>query len=256
VADEEQGGRWGTRVLTESGYVVGDACLVPEPTGLGVCIAERGLLNVEVTLHGRPAHASDPRRGISAIEKAAKVVLALHGADFGHSHPLLGRTSANAGTISGGSGSNVVAERCVVLLDHRLVPGQDEADAIADVRRLIDEIDDPELRYELSPIVFGEASELAADHPWIGQVQRAISAVRGADAPVIGMTFATDARFVRNQAGIPAIVCGPGAIEQAHGDDEFVDIDALVDAATIYAELLAGFDAAAVEALRAEPARR
>jgi len=256
VADEEQGGRWGTRVLTESGYVVGDACLVPEPTGLGVCIAERGLLNVEVTLHGRPAHASDPRRGISAIEKAAKVVLALHGADFGHSHPLLGRTSANAGTISGGSGSNVVAERCVVLLDHRLVPGQDEADAIADVRRLIDEIDDPELRYELSPIVFGEASELAADHPWIGQVQRAISAVRGAEAPVIGMTFATDARFVRNQAGIPAIVCGPGAIEQAHGDDEFVDIDALVDAATIYAELLAGFDAAAVEALRAEPARR
>jgi acetylornithine deacetylase/succinyl-diaminopimelate desuccinylase len=256
VADEEQGGRWGTRVLTEAGYVVGDACVVPEPTDLGVCIAERGLLNVEVTLHGRPAHASEPRKGVSAIEKAAKVVLALHGADFGHSHPLLGRTSANAGTISGGSGSNVVAERCVVLFDHRVVPGQDEADAIADVRRLIDAIPDPELRYELSPVVFGEASELAPTHPWVTQVQQAIMSVRGAEAPVVGMTFATDARFVRNQAGIPAVVCGPGAIAQAHTDDEFVDIASLVDAAAIYAELFAGFDTRAAEALRAEPARR
>ena len=40
------------------------------------------------------------------------------------------------------------------------------------------------------------------------------------------MTFTTDARFVRNQAGIPAVVCGPGNIAQAHGIDEWVSISA------------------------------
>jgi succinyl-diaminopimelate desuccinylase len=250
VADEEQGGRWGTRVLAESGRVVGDACLVPEPTSLAACIAERGLVNLNVTLHGTPAHASEPRRGVSAIEKAAKVVLAVHGADFGHRHPLLGSTSANAGTIAGGSGSNVVAERCEVLIDHRVVPGQTEADAVEDVRRLIDAIDDPDLRYSLETVVFGEASEIPPEHPWVGCVRSAIASVRGGTAPLVGMTFATDARFVRNQAGIPAVVCGPGGIEQAHIDDEFVDIDALVDAAAVYASLYAGFDAALAASLR------
>ncbi|GAC1535538.1 MAG: M20 family metallopeptidase [Acidimicrobiales bacterium] len=257
VADEEKGGQLGARVLSDSGMMVGDACLVPEPTSLGVCIAERGILTAEVTLSGRPAHASEPRRGVSAIEKAAKVVLALHAADFGHdAHPLLGRPSANAGIIGGGSGSNTVAERCLVTIDHRTLPGQVESDAVADLVRLIDRIDDPELRYEVSAVVFGEASELDADHPWVDLVQAAITSVRGAPAPVLGMPFATDARFVRNQAAVPAIVCGPGGLDEAHIDDEFVSIDALVDASWIYAELLAGFDEAAVTALRARPLAR
>lgn len=253
VADEEQGGRLGTKVLTADGYVSGDACLVPEPTSLSVCVAERGILTLEVLVYGRPAHASEPRRGLSAIEKAAKVVLAVHAADFGRSHPLLGSPTANVGLISGGSGSNTVAERCLVTVDHRALPGQTEEDAVDDVRRLIDGIDDADLRYELHPVVFGEASELSTAHPWVSQVQRAIASVRGAAAPVVGMTFATDARFVRNQAAIPAVVCGPGGIEQAHVDDEFVEVSALVDAAAIYAELMAGFDDEAVEALREQP---
>ena len=251
VADEERGGTFGTRALLELGLITGDACLVPEPTSLDVCIAERGLLHVDVLVHGRPAHASEPRRGISAIEKAAKVVLAVHGADFGHPpHPLLGSPTANAGLISGGSGANVVAERCVVTVDHRALPGQTEADTIEDVRRLIDSIDDPELSYELRPIVFGEASELSASHPWTAAVRLAIAEVIGREPGVIGMPFATDARFVRNQRAIPAVVCGPGSIDQAHVDDEWVAIDALVDAATVFASIMAGFDDEAVAGLR------
>ena len=55
------------------------------------------------------------------------------------------------------------------------------------------------------------------------------------------MSFTTDARFVRNQARIPTVVCGPGAVEQAHGNDEWVAVDRLVDATAAYAELLAEF---------------
>jgi succinyl-diaminopimelate desuccinylase len=243
VADEERGGQLGTRVLLERGLISADACVVPEPTGLDICVAERGILHVDVRLLGRPAHASEPRKGVSAIEKAAKVVLALHAADFGNlPHPLLGSPTANAGMIQGGTGANVVAERCVVTVDHRALPGQTEEDAVDDVRRLIDRIDDPELRYELAPIVFGEASELRVDHPWVAEVGSTIEAVTGRRPRVIGMPFATDARFMRNQASIPAVVCGPGAIEQAHVVDEWVTIDALVDAAAVYASIMARFD--------------
>jgi len=243
VADEERGGQLGTRVLLERGLISADACIVPEPTGLDICVAERGILHVDVRLFGRPAHASEPRRGISAIEKAAKVVLAVHGADFGHPvHGLLGSPTANAGIIHGGTGANVVAEHCVVTVDHRALPGQTEEDAVEDVRRLIETIDDPDLRYELEPIVFGEASELRTDHPWVGRVGAAIADVTGRRPRVIGMPFATDARFMRNQAAVPAIVCGPGGIEQAHIVDEWVSVDALVDAASVYASIMVAFD--------------
>ena len=254
VADEERGGQLGAKVLADAGRIVGDACIVPEPTSLGVCIAERGILTAEVVVNGRPAHASEPSRGISAIEKAAKVVLALHGADFDLGpHPLLGSPTANAGVIAGGSGPNTVAEHCLLTVDHRTLPGQHVGDALGDLRRLIDRIDDADLRYDLSAVVFGEASELAADHPFVDLIQAAMISVTGHQAPVIGMPFATDARFVRNQAGIPAVVCGPGGLEEAHIDNEFVAVDALVTASAIYAELIAAFDEEAAARLRLRP---
>jgi succinyl-diaminopimelate desuccinylase len=252
VADEEAGGDLGTRVLAERGLIVADACLVPEPTSLGICVAERGLLKIEVFVAGQPAHASEPSRGVSAIEKAAKIVLALHGADFGGpTHPLLGSPTANAGIIAGGSAHNVVAERCQLTVDRRTLPGVTEAEAIAGLRAKIDAIGDPDLHYRIEPVVFGEASELATDHPWVESVQAAITAELGRPAQLRGMTFATDARFVRNNAGVPAVVFGPGAIEQAHVNDEWVSVDALVDAAAVMAHLMAQFDAETAARLRA-----
>ena len=242
VADEERGGALGTGALVASGAVRGDACLVPEPTGLSVCVAERGLFTATITVHGRPAHGSEPLEGVSAIEKAAKIVLALHGADFGGPpHDLLGRPTCNVGVIAGGSGHNTVAERCTLVIDRRLLPGASAETAEGELRACIDAIDDDDLRYDLEPLVHGEASELDVDHPFVGSMQAAVHAVLGQPAPVCGMRFTTDARFVRNQAGIPTVVCGPGEVAQAHTNDEWVAVDQLVDAAAVYAELFATF---------------
>lgn len=247
VADEERGGALGTSALVEAGLVRGDACLVPEPTGLALCVAERGLMVADVTVFGRPAHGSEPRRGVSAIEIAAKVVLALHAADFGAAaHPLLGSPTCNVGVIEGGSGHNTVAERCTITVDRRLLPDVSQAEAEAGLRKLIDGVDDPDLRYELEVSVYGEASELDPSHGFVGQVQAAMVGVLGQEVPVIGMGFTTDARFVRNQAGIPAVVCGPGEVSQAHVNDEWVSVSRLADAAAVYAELYATFVSAAL----------
>jgi len=249
VADEERGGALGTGTLAARGLIHADACVVPEPTGLAVGVAERGLLHAEITIEGRPAHASEPRRGLSAIEKAAAVVLALHGADFGDPpHRLLGTPTANVGVIDGGTTPNTVAARCRLRVDRRTLPGQTADDALASLRRRIEAIGDPELRYEIGVEVFGEASEIDPAHPWAQVVRAAVESVRGQRPPVCGMPFMTDTRFVR-AAGIPAVVCGPGLLECAHAHDEWVGLDALADAATLYATLIAGFDASAAAAL-------
>lgn len=240
VADEEVGGALGTRALLDAGLIRGDACLVPEPTGLQVCVAERGLLQAEVTLHGVPGHGSRPRDSVSAIEHAASVVLALHAADFGDpDHPLLGRPSANVGTIQGGSGVNTVAEACRLGVDRRLLPGVTLEAALAGIRERIDASGVAGLHYDLGVLVFGEASELDPGHPWATQVRAAVASATGVEPATIGMSFTTDARFVRNQAGIPAVVCGPGEVAQAHTTDEMVELGQLADAAAAYAELLA-----------------
>jgi succinyl-diaminopimelate desuccinylase len=242
VADEEVGGGLGTRALLEAGLIKADACLVPEPTGLGLCIAERGMLQSHVTVHGVPAHGSRPDEGVSAIAHAARIALALQGADFGgRAHPLLGRPSANVGTIRGGSGINTVAEWCRLGIDRRLLPGATEESAIAELRAQIEAAGPDNLRYDLDVVVFAEASELAADDPWVGTVSDAIIAATGETPPTIGMTFTTDARFVRNQAAIPTVVCGPGEVAQAHTSNEWVAIDQLVDATAAYAHLMASF---------------
>lgn len=242
VADEERGGGYGTAALVAAGKVQGAACLVPEPTGLALCVAERGLFTANLVVHGRPAHGSQPSDGVSAVEKAAKVVLALHGADFGGpAHELLGRPTCNIGMIHGGSGHNTVAERCTLVVDRRLLPGDTAASAEAGLRSLVDAIGDPDLHYDIEPDVFGEASELDRAHPFVDQLQAAVTTVLGQPGPVVGMRFTTDARFLRNQAGIPTVVCGPGEIAQAHINDEWVEVSRLVDAAAVYAHLFATF---------------
>ena len=243
VADEERGGALGTAAMVEQGLIAGDACLVPEPTGMNLCVAERGLMVATITTRGRPAHGSQPQNGLSAIEKAAKVALALHAADMGDApHALLGTPTCNVGVIEGGSGHNTVAESCRVTVDRRLLPGATQASAEAAIRAKIDGIGDPEIAYDVDVTMFGEASELDRRHPLVKELASVVARTTGTTPDVIGMSFTTDARFVRNQMGIPAIVFGPGEVEQAHTNDEWVSIERLVQATAVFAEMYATFD--------------
>jgi acetylornithine deacetylase/succinyl-diaminopimelate desuccinylase len=242
VADEERGGRWGTQALLDQGLIHGDACLVPEPTDLQLCIAERGLLQAFIRVQGWPGHGSRPREGVSAIEHAAQLVLTLHAADFGdRDHPLLGRPTANVGTIAGGTTFNTVAETCTLGIDRRILPGASQESTERQIRARIEQAEIPGLRYELETDIFGEASEMPASDPWVGLVGECVKRATGEEPTIIGMTFTTDARFVRNQAGIPAVVCGPGSIDQAHRNDEFVTVARLADATVAYAELMSTY---------------
>ena len=208
--------------LLDAGLLRGDACLVPEPTSLAVCVAERGLLQGEIVVKGRPAHGSRPRDGVSAIEQAAQIVLALHAADFGDpEHPLLGCPSANIGTFHGGSAVNIVAEEACVGFDRRLLPGVSLDEATTSVRERLQTAGLSGTGYSIEVRDFGEGSEMAPTIPSPNLSANAWPAATGAEPAIIGMPFTTDARFLRNQAGVPSVVCGPGESAQAHGIDEW-----------------------------------
>ena len=240
VAAEELGGGKGCAQLDAAGLLVGDACIDPEPTSMRISVAERGVLTATLTTHGTPGHGSQPHAARSAVADMAKIVTALHGADFGDAeHPWLGRPSANAGAVSGGTSANVVAQTCSLLLDRRVLPGTTEADAIASVRSKVEPLGVHD--WQLAVDFFGSASEIAQDHPWVDTVRNSFVAALGREPELVGMHFTTDARYVRAR-GIPAVVVGPGDIEQAHRVDESVSVAALVDAAVLYAQLFSTLD--------------
>lgn len=242
VSDEELGGKHGTAHLLETGRIVADAALIPEPTSLKLCLAERGLLFARITTIGVPAHGSEPSRGRSAIMSAAAIAESLHGSTFSaDSHPLLGRTTCNVGMIRGGSGPNVVPESCELLIDRRAIPGDTLDSLIAGIEHRIATVGLEPDEYDLEVQTYCEPSEISVDAPFVGILSKSFREMTGRDAAFTGLPFTTDARFIRNQLGLPAVVFGPGDLSLAHTIDEYVEIDDLVTAVAVYAHLFSNF---------------
>ena len=168
-------------------------------------------------MEGRAAHESMPDRGLNAITQAARIITALDdtlipGARQ-RTHPLLGPSTYNIGTIHGGLSRNTVPDRCVFQIAKRWLPGDSRARHSrrdrGGVRRRPDGgkvsvTHEPE--FDVIP------------HPPLelppGTSSRGVS--RGGPAShrrkpaVIGWPAFTDAALIQ-AAGIPAIVFGPGA---------------------------------------------
>lgn len=236
VADEETGGRWGTEALLHAGAITADAAIVPEPSELQVCVAERGVLLAEITVLGRAAHGSDPAVGRSAIADAARLVGVLQEADFGVHHPLLGSPTCNVGQINGGTAPNIVASSCVLRVDRRVLPGEDLEQALAALQALVATAGN-DIESTVEVIAFAEGSELDAGHPFVGLVRTAADD----EPPVRGLYLGTDARFLRNQLNIPTVVYGPGSMTVAHSSNEYVALSELAAAARTFATVFTRF---------------
>ena len=84
-----------------------------------------------------------------------------------------------------------------------------------------------------------KAESIAPDHEFTARVSEAVKSATGNDA-VIGGCPAITIAMVFIERGIPAIICGPGSIAQAHTEDEYVEVSQLPEAARIYTTLMAG----------------
>lgn len=235
VADEEYKMR-GAQEIGESGPKV-DGVIVGEPTGLAVCPASKGRVTTNIVTRGRAAHSSMPEAGVNAISHMGRVLGALekYGSDLLEKspHPLLGRPRVNPGTIEGGSQANIVPDECLLEVDRRTLPNESKEDVYSELEDLLAKAGEsvPDFQGELmEPSLLVPANEVQSDKPLVEALMKSVEEVFGEPREVQGFTAGSDAAHY----GSPAVICGPGSIEQAHTTNEFVAVEDLVLATRLY----------------------
>ncbi|RXT46432.1 acetylornithine deacetylase [Bosea sp. Tri-44] len=195
--------------------------IIGEPTQMRIGLSHRGFYGYRSVFRGRAAHSSDPRLGASAIEPAAALVAAL--AAFGDERSGGGGTTVNIGRIEGGSAINIVPERCEIVWEFR-PPDATAAEAVLAVVEGLAAGLEAGVSVETVPLASVPPLNCNPDSPAVGVARQL-----GGLWPPITMPFGTEAGFFQ-QAGIPALVCGPGSIAQAHQPNEWIAISELAAA--------------------------
>jgi acetylornithine deacetylase len=208
-------------------------CIVGEPTEMKVITGHKGKTSIRCHVRGKEAHSSLAPYGVNAVNAAARVVG--HLADMAARKAAEGPfdadfdvpyTTVHTGTIEGGTQLNIVPGHCRFEFEFRYLPQDDPDRLLAEVQRYAES--------ELAPAMqavdpsTGFAWEQMAGFPGLdlapgAEVIELAKALSGGNATG-KVAFGTEAGlFDRN--GIPAVVCGPGSIDQAHKPDEFVALE-------------------------------
>jgi len=240
VAGEEEGGIGTAAATLDSPYSFGrDAVLIGEPTSLAPVVACEGSLMLRLDIEGRAAHAATPWRGESVLPHFEAIRRSFEALEAERhdavTHPLYDgfptRWPVVVGTVEAGTWASSVPDHLAATVRVGVAPGETVAEVEAVVRKRLASVatDDPWLRahpptLERFSVQF-EPSEIDPDEP----VVRALVAVLdrfGRPSSPTGATYGTDARHF-TAIDVPAVVFGPGDIEQAHFPDESVEWDAV-----------------------------
>ncbi len=210
--------------------------VVAEPTALAVVNAHKGVVRWRLHTTGRSCHSSSPERGINAIYRMGKVLAGIE--QFAEvlrksrRDPLLGPPTVSVGRIEGGLSVNTVPERCRIEVDRRLIPGEDGDDAPRELAGFLrDHLVDGTPFDMDAPWMCKAALSPAGSEELVARLGAAIDAVCGRHR-VMGVPYGTDAPTVA-EAGVPAVVFGPGDIAQAHTCDEWVSLEQVEQASEI-----------------------
>ena len=274
VVDEEAGGFAGSRDVIKRGYSA-DGVIVAEPTSGLIDAAEGGLSWLRVTIRGRAAHAgwrfaqiypqqnadAENADGINAIEKGVKFVQAVREFErewaHGRHHPLMppGITTINPGVMIGGVGlgedglpqitSNpaMIPDVCVVDFDFKYLPTETFDEVREEFESFVAAFahtdpwlrdHPPTLQWHLSNIDFPPFST-PPDHALI-QTVRDTHQQLGIETVLTGKRAVTDAAFYAG-AGMTPIVLGPAG-EGLHGDNEYVELDSVIETAKVFAGVI------------------
>jgi acetylornithine deacetylase len=243
-ADEEFGSDGVHAVLEHLGAARPAWALATEPTGLRVVHRHKGIAELRLEARGVACHSSDPAAGRNAIYAIARAALALEELAErlrGRPDPALGPATLSVGRVGGGHAFNIVPDRAWLVADRRLLPGEDdtavrrEIEAALAAAGVAGEVAVSELRARKPALA------TAADAPAV-RACRAALAAGGRDAPPVPVAFGTDAGVFAAR-GIPALVLGPGSIEQAHTDREWVAVDEVEAMEAFFVRLLETPDA-------------
>lgn len=210
--------------------------LVAEPTDFRPVHALRGLVLINVTTLGVAAHSARPELGVNAIEAMVSVVLALRGE---HDRLQAGTPATEAGLptltvtqIEGGTGSNVVPDRCTVTVGRRLVPGENPERVFDGLVRMVSAVSAVPCVVES---ILPRSPQGMVGTPAFYQAPNSALIQRLA---TLANTTPTTAPYGANalryqQIADETVVFGPGSIDLAHQATEYVEIADLERLSTI-----------------------
>ena len=222
--DEEFGGELGPGWLLKHGLTRPDL-LIAAGFSYEVVTAHNGCLQMEVTVHGKMAHAAVPHTGVDALQGAVHILNALYAQNIryqqvtssvqGISHPYL-----NVGRIEGGTNTNVVPGKVTFKLDRRMIPEENPADVEALICQVIADAAAPcaGISVEVKRLLLARAMQpLAGNQPLVDAIQKHGQTVFGEKIPAMGTPLYTDVRLYA-EAGIPGVIygAGPRSVLESH----------------------------------------
>jgi acetylornithine deacetylase len=216
--------------LSESGLRP-DLCVVGEPSMMQPILAHKGRLTLRVTARGLPGHSTIPGRGVNAIHAAAEAIAWVSAearrrnaeGPFaeGFDPPC---TTAHVGTVEGGTILNIIPERAAFVMEWRTIPQDDFFVEVERLRTYLASSIEPAMRavhpaagFILEVLNWIPGMSLSPEH----ELTTLVKQVAGSNSTG-KVSYGTEGGLYQN-AGIPAIICGPGSIAQAHQPDEWID---------------------------------
>lgn len=242
---DEEIGKAGVRALTGPhlealgwrpvGAVIG------EPTLLRPVVAHNGIARWKIRTQGVAAHSGDPSRGRSAISMMLRVVDLIeqrYAPSLTCRHPLTGKAQCSVNVIRGGTQVNVIPAQCEIEVDRRVVPGEDPVTVVPAVERLLEELrrEHPEIAVQQEEPFLDPPLDPAGGESFAADVGRVLGGL-GLSGKPTGVFYGTDASQF-SAIGVPAVVLGPGSIDQAHTKDEWLDLEQLHRGVEVYLALM------------------
>jgi acetylornithine deacetylase len=210
------------------------AAIIGEPTLMKVVNGHKSAVRFSTEVTGHESHSALTDRGVNAIMVAAEIIheisqikddLIKRGDPTNSYDPPY--STIHVGVISGGTANNIVPKTCSFNWETRLLPTADNDYVPGRIRALTQKLEpamkavspDAGIQFEQANSVPGLAAE--KDSP---AEQLALRCSHSNSTHTV--SYCTEAGLFQ-QAGIPAVVCGPGSIEQAHKPDEFIAVSEL-----------------------------
>nr|WP_315185366.1 M20/M25/M40 family metallo-hydrolase [uncultured Albidiferax sp.] len=246
--DEEFGGELGPGWLLKNKIVKPDL-MIAAGFSYQVVTAHNGCLQMEVTVHGKMAHAAIPESGVDALHGAVQILNALYAQNTlyqqvtsgveGINHPYL-----NVGTIQGGTNTNVVPGKVTFKLDRRMIPEENPVEVEANIRQVIADAAarQPGITVDIKRLLLAHSMQpLPGNQPLVDAIQKHGLAVFGEAIPAMGTPLYTDVRLYA-AAGIPGVIygAGPRTVLESHAKraDERLSLEDLRRATKVIARTL------------------
>jgi succinyl-diaminopimelate desuccinylase len=247
--DEEFGGEVGPAWLLRHQIIKPDL-MIAAGFSYQVITAHNGCLQMEVTVHGKMAHAAIPDSGVDALQAAVHILNALYAQNAlyqrissqveGINHPYL-----NVGQIEGGTNTNVVPGRVTFRLDRRMIPEENPAEVEATLRQVIATAaaEKAGVSVDVRRLLLANAMRpLPGNQPLVAALQKHGQQVFGEPIPALGTPLYTDVRLFC-EVGIPGVIygAGPRTVLESHAKraDERLDLEDLRRATKVVARSLA-----------------